>query len=48
METTRQSFKRLDGVIDELYALFEAWEQEGALLSHLDFDTIHLFRLAVH
>ncbi len=48
METTRQSFKRLDGVIDELHDLFESWEQEGALLSHLDLDTIHLFRLAVH
>lgn len=48
METTRQCFNRLDNVIDELHDLFESWEQEGALLSHLDLDTIHLFRLAVH
>jgi len=48
MEVTRQSFSGLDVVIDELHGLFESWEQEGALLSHLDLDTIHLFRLAVH
>jgi len=48
MESTRQSFSRLEGVIDELHSLFEAWEREGALLSHLDQDTVHLFRLAVH
>jgi hypothetical protein len=41
METTRQSFKRLDVVIDDLHSLFEEWEREGALLSHLDEDTIH-------
>ena len=48
METTLQSFKRLDAVIDDLHSLFEEWEREGALLSHLDEDTIDLFRLAVH
>lgn len=48
METTRQSFNRLDGLIEELHSLFDTWESEGALLSHLDVDTIHLFRLAVH
>ncbi len=32
METTRQSFNRLDGLIDELHGLFDAWEREGALL----------------
>ena len=48
MEITRQSFTGLDVVIDELHGLFESWEQEGALLSHLDIETIHLFRLAVH
>ena len=48
MEITRQSFKGLDVVIDEVHGLFESWEKEGALLSHLDLDTIDLFRLAVH
>jgi serine/threonine-protein kinase RsbW len=48
MEVTRQSFKQLDAVIDELHGLFDGWEREGALLSHLDPDTIQLFRLAVH
>lgn len=48
MEVTRQTFNRLDAVIDELHSLFEAWEREDALLSHLDPDTIQLFRLAVH
>ena len=48
MEITRQSFTGLDVVIDELHGLFESWEQEGALLSHLDIETIHLFRVAVH
>ena len=48
MEITRQSFSGLDVVIDELHGLFESWEQEGALLSHLDHDTVQLFRLAVH
>lgn len=48
MESTRQSFTRIEGVIDDLHSLFESWEKEGALLSHLDEDTIQLFRLAVH
>ena len=48
MEVTRQSFSRLDIVMDELHGLFDAWESEDALLSHLDADTIQLFRLAVH
>jgi len=48
MEITRQSFNRLEIVIDELHGMFEEWEREGALLSHLDPDTIQLFRLAVH
>jgi len=48
MEITRQSFTRLEIVIDELHGMFEEWEREGALLSHLDPDTIQLFRLAVH
>lgn len=48
MEVTRQNFNHLDAVIDELHALFESWEQEDALLSHLDPNTIQLFRLAVH
>ena len=48
MEVTRQTFHRLDAVIDELHSLFETWEREDALLSHLDPDTIQLFRLAVH
>ena len=48
MEITRQSFNGLDVVIDEVHGLFESWEKEGALLSHLDLETIDLFRLAVH
>jgi serine/threonine-protein kinase RsbW len=48
MEVTRQQFQQLDAVIDELHGLFELWEREDALLSHLDPDTIQLFRLAVH
>jgi len=48
MEITRQKFSQLDVVIDELHGMFEEWEREGALLSHLDQDTIQLFRLAVH
>ncbi|MDE2997178.1 MAG: ATP-binding protein [Bacteroidota bacterium] len=48
MEVTRQKFSQLDAVIDELHALFEMWERENELLSHLDVDTIQLFRLAVH
>ncbi|MDA0378603.1 MAG: ATP-binding protein [Bacteroidetes bacterium] len=48
MEVTRQQFHKLDAVIDELHGLFELWEREDALLSHLDSDTIQLFRLAVH
>lgn len=48
MEVTRQQFQQLDAVIDELHGLFEVWEREDALLSHLDPDTIQLFRLAVH
>lgn len=48
MEVTRQQFQQLDAVIDELHGLFEVWAREDALLSHLDSDTIQLFRLAVH
>ena len=48
MEVTRQCFTRLDAVIDELHKLFEEWEREDALLSHLDEDTQQLFKLAVH
>ena len=48
MEVTRQQFLQLDAVIDELHGLFEMWERNDALLSHLDPDTIQLFRLAVH
>lgn len=48
MEVTRQQFQQLDAVIDELHGLFEVWAREDALLSHLDPDTIQLFRLAVH
>lgn len=48
MEVTRQHFMSLHRVIDELHGLFEEWERADALLSHLDPDTIQLFRLAVH
>jgi serine/threonine-protein kinase RsbW len=48
MEVTRQHFKGLSDVIDELHGLFEEWECKDALLSHLDPNTIQLFRLAVH
>lgn len=48
MEVTRQQFIELNQVIDELHGLFEEWERADALLSHLDPDTIQLFRLAVH
>lgn len=48
MEVTRQHFMELHRVIDELHGLFEEWERADALLSHLDPDTIQLFRLAVH
>jgi len=48
MEVTRQHFNGIAEVIDDLHGLFEEWEREEALLSHLDPDTIQLFRLAVH
>lgn len=48
MKVTRQYFMELHRVIDELHGLFEEWERADALLSHLDPDTIQLFRLAVH
>lgn len=48
MEVTRQTFNHLDAVIDELHGLFDEWERDGAFLSHLDPDTMQLFRLAVH
>ena len=48
MEVTRQNFRRLDAIIDELHALFDDWESEGELLSHLDSDTIQLMKLALH
>ena len=48
MEITSRSFNRLDDVIDGLHELFDEWEAEGELLSHLDIDTVQLMRLAVH
>lgn len=48
MEVSRQSFTRLDVIVDELHALFELWIADGALLAHLDGDTVELLRLAVH
>lgn len=48
MEVTTQHFLGLDAIMDELHALFDTWESDGALLSHLDMDTVQLLRLALH
>ncbi len=48
MEVTRQRFRKLDGIIDDLHDTFKSWESDGALSPQLDPDTIQLMKLAVH
>jgi len=48
MEVTTQHFHGLDAIMDELHALFDTWESDGALHSHLDANTVQLLRLALH
>ncbi len=48
MEVTTRHFLSLDAIMDELHALFDSWESDGALFSHLDADTVQLLRLALH
>lgn len=48
MEVTKTHFRKLDRIVDDLHGLFDAWASEGALLSHLDSDTLELMKLALH
>ena len=48
MEVTRQSFKELDGVIDDLHKTLDRWELDGAFTPDLEPDTIQLVKLAIH
>ena len=41
-------FTRLDHAIDEVHALFDAWDETGALKASLDEDGASVLRLAVH
>ncbi len=41
-------FTRLDSAIDELHALFDAWDAHGTLAPTLDADGASVLRLAVH
>ena len=41
-------FTRLDQAIDEVHALFDAWDAHGALAPALDADGSSVLRLAVH
>ncbi len=41
-------FTRLDSAIDELHALFDAWDAHGTLAPTLDDDGSSVLRLAVH
>ena len=41
-------FTRLDQAIDDVHALFDAWDAHGALAPALDADSSSVLRLAVH
>ena len=44
----QHTFTRLDEVIDNVHALFDAWNETGALAPALDDDGASVLRLAVH
>ena len=48
MEITRQCFKELDGVIDDLHETLDRWESSGAFSEELEPDTVQLVKLAIH
>ena len=48
MKSTRQRFKDLERVIDEVHSLFAHWESAGIFSPTFDQDRVHLMKLAVH
>lgn len=48
MQPEPYRFSDLDTVVDEVHALFEAWDRESALVPPLDPFSVQVMKLAVH